>query len=308
MTTLRQILRCDTYSRRHVLGRVGYFVSVALAGVFLLVGLCVYRYTQVHPERLMHGGWQDVLPTVAMAYGTLLLLAVAIIEIRVRHVRADSLVLRARTLDDLVAHLTECQEAERESLSVKLHDDLGGTLTALKLEIEAIERKDGNNAEDWRRVNRLTEDLFERVRGLSALLYPRMIGKVGLNGALEELASRFRSDRLDIVLSVSSAPSAPSAPTPDQGLCVLRVVQEAIVNASRHAEARRVWVSLEYENGRLIGAVDDDGMGWHGDGAGMGLTLMRERVRKLGGRLTLEDSARGGARVRFSIPVGKETA
>jgi signal transduction histidine kinase len=208
-------------------------------------------------------------------------------------------VLRARTLDDLVAHLTRCQEQERAELSVRLHDQVGGLLTALKLEIEGIARNGGHETADWNRVEIVFQRLYDEVRGLSSLLYPRMIGTMGLKSAMEEMVARLHSGPVEIRLEVDEPVAGLDS---ESGLCVLRIVQEAIVNVGRHAGAGMIAITLQYTEGTLIGTVDDDGRGWCGDDEGMGLTLMRERVRKLGGELVLGASPQGGARVRFAIP------
>ena len=300
MDALQQLLGLEARKSENVIGRVGYFVSVGLACVLLAAGLLVYRHARSQDEMRVRGNWQETLPMVAMAYGSLLLLAVAVIEVRVKHVRAGSLVMRTHTLDELIAHLTQCQEQEREQLSVRLHDDVGGLLAALKLELEAAVWAGPEKVVARERVDRLIGRLFAEVRGLSALLYPRMIGMVGLRGALDELAGRLRSGKLGVELEIEDGLDALE---PERGLCVLRVIQEAIVNANRHADAGRIRVSLWFEGCILKGTVDDDGKGWEQDAEGMGLTLMRERLRKLGGRLALETSPQNGARVRFELPL-----
>ncbi len=305
MKTLHQLLNGDTQrSRGHVARRVGYFSSVAVALALLIAGLFVYGRAQKDDDVQVRGDWKNVLPMVAMAYGSLLLLAVAIIEIRVRHVRVGSLSLRAQTLDELVSHLTQCQENEREELGIRLHDDVGALLTALKLETEALERRTDTTPADWRHINQLLDDLLVEVRGMSALLYPRMIGKVGLKGALRELAERLGGGNLEVNLNVSDGLDVLQG---ELSLCVLRIVQEAIVNAGRHARASHLWVTLAKAEGCVAGTIDDDGVGWPDEAGGMGLTLMQERTRKMNGSLAFETSPQGGARVRFSIPIVNET-
>jgi len=291
METLKQWMGRETH-RAGMIGRAGYFASVMLAGVLLLAGLVVYGSARMRGDGLLPGGWQDYLPIVAMAYGSLLLLAVAVIEVRVRHVRAG-------TLDRLIDNLTQCQEQERNDLSARLHDDVGALLTALKLELEGVERKGGVAEAEWVRVDALLVRLLDEVRGLSALLYPRMIGRVGLTYALEEMIRRICAGKLDVELDLGHGLDGLD---PDRSLCVLRFVQEAVINACRHAQAHRITVSVGCEAGALEGRVADDGRGWRDGDEGMGLTLMRERIRKYGGTLACERSAEGGACVRFEMP------
>lgn len=299
MDALRQILGMELQPPGNAIGRVSYFASVLVASLLLVAGLLIYGHA-LFTDGLREGGsWREALPLVAMAYGSLLLLAVAIVEVRVKHVQAGSLVMRTQTLDELIDHLTQRQEQEREQLSVRLHDDLGGLLAALKLELEAADWTRLHNAEARARTQGLIDRLFSEVRGLSALLYPRMIGMVGLKGALDELAGRLQTGKLAVALE---APTEIDELDGVRSLCVLRVVQEGLVNANRHAQARHAWVALGFDGPALRGTIDDDGKGWESDAEGMGLTLMRERIRKLGGQLNLGASPRGGARISFHLP------
>lgn len=298
MESLHQLLNAEIRGLRHALGRAGYLASVALACVLLIAGLVVYHRAHLPDAFVLRGPWWDYLPMVAMAYGSLLLLSVAIVEIRVRHAHAGSMVLRARTLDELVAHLTMCQERERETLSARLHDDVGGLVAALKLELEDLPGHDPGD-EQWERVDALVRKLLNEVRGLSALLYPRLIGTMGLKGALDELGQRFQSGKPRVHMDI---PNAFHGLRPERSLCVLRIIQEGIVNAARHADADQVWVRLKRDGNVLKGRVDDDGKGLNQEEEGMGITLMRERARKLGGTLSLGASPRGGAQLRFTLP------
>lgn len=283
-----------------MIGRVSYLVSVCLASILLVAGLYVYERASklpgFHNPRV---GWHQILPTVAMAYGSLLLLAVAVIEVRVRHIKAGSLVVRTRTLDELVAHLTSCMDEERREWSVRLHDDVGGLLAALKMEIEVMPRAPAQQLA-WQRVDGLLANLFAEVRSLSASLYPRMIGSVGLERALKELVERMNGSRMNVTLHIDGSIGDVEK---EASLGVYRIVQEALVNAGRHADAVHVRVQLARTEHELIGSVEDDGRGWGASSHGMGLTLMGERARALNGSLEFGIADKGGARVTFQIPL-----
>lgn len=297
---LRQLLSPEPHVRGYFFRRVGYFTSVMLACALLVAGLLVYGHGRLRGDFQERNHWQQALPMVAMAYGSLLLLAVAIVEIRVKHVRAGALVVRNQTLDDVVEYLASCQEQERAQLSGRLHDDVGGLLAALKLELESDEWGECLSKESRHRARRLLDQLFAEIRGMAALLYPRMIGLVGVKGALAELASRLNSKQIHLAMDVDPQVDQLDATA---GLCVLRVVQEAIVNAGRHGRASRIQVKLAVAAGQLHGVVDDDGRGKQDTTEGMGLTLMRERLRRLGGELDLDASPHGGVRLRFVLPM-----
>lgn len=293
METLRQLMGHEN-RRGGVISRTGYFVSVALASVLLVAGLVVYSHGRLRGADSQAGGWQGFLPMVAMAYGSLLLLAVAVIEVRVRHVRAG-------VLDQLMAHMTQSQEQERHELSGRLHDNVGALLTALKMEIEGLQRHSGSaGCPEWDRVDALLANALDEVRGLSALLYPRMIGRMGLKPALEELTERLCGDKLEVTLAVDDGVRDLDA---EQSLCILRVVQEAVINVCRHAEACCVRIVIDCDGDMLRCLVADDGKGWRHEREGMGLTLMRERIRKMGGTMTCAAASTGGAAVRVEMPM-----
>jgi signal transduction histidine kinase len=299
MNPLYQILQSAETRRGHLVMRVGYLSSMVIACLLLAAGLWVYREVPGHSANADPEQWETILPMVAMAYGSLLLLAVAIVEVRLRHVRAGSLVIRNQTLDALVSHLTECQEREREALSMRLHDEVGGLLAALKMETERLARRDGRSEQDWQRVESLQERLLGEIRGVSAVLYPRIIGPGGLKAALGDIVERLRpSDtRVECTLAIDGLETDETT-----GCCVLRIVQEALINAGRHAESRTIWICLERDGKDVVGRVEDDGRGWTNHREGMGLTLMRERARRLNGSVTCDASPRGGARVSFRVP------
>lgn len=304
MSRLKDLLMENGHRKCNRLwSNIGYFSSVALAVILLIAGLCVYQpVIEGSDANDMHvKSWKAFLPFVAMAYGSLLLLVVAIIEGRVRAIRSRSLLLRNQTLDELVAYLTECQEQEREEISASLHDTIGNLVAAVKMETEALNLE--GDEESRERVDRLLDQLLNEVRGISTLLYPRMIGTLGLEDALQQMVERLESSELNINLSLEGNLQDLDKET---SLCVLRIVQESIINVGRHANAHEVDAFLKRQNDSLTGGIDDDGDGWGCESEGMGLTLMRERIRKLGGRLRLGGSPKGGARVNFTISCSGE--
>ncbi len=329
MKTLHQLLQGDERVTRGLIARrVGYFSSVALAFALLMAGLCAYGLAQRGEVVQSSGSWVHILPAVAMAYGSLLLLAVAIIEVRVRHVRADSLVLRARTLDQLIVHLTQCRETDRERISKWLHDRIAGRLTKLKAEIELLESSPKIGHADWKRLEETIANDLDEVRAMSVLLFPRIIGKLGLKAALKEMVARQQQSleleiTLDVTGDLDSIGRKDGSPRDcetrdgvseygkpetmdDVALCVYNVIQESLVNVQRHAGAGQARITLRRDAKSIAGSVCDDGRGSTNASEGMGLTLARERIGSLGGRFTAENSPKGGFRVAFEVPLRTE--
>lgn len=283
-------------------GKVRYLFSVGLAAVLLLAGCAVYgRAWWVLREGEARLGLAGLLPLLAMSYGSLVLLAVAILESRVRHARQGDLLLRQRTLSQLVDHLTNTQEEERRDISGLLHDKIGALLTAAKLEAEALGRRAGSDGEQPRRLEGLLDGALEEVRGLASVLYPRAMLHAGLRAALEEVVGRLRAIEGVPAIEMTLTGDADALPSPC-ALCVTRLIQECLMNVVRHARAGRVLVSVRIDDRQVEGGVADDGVGMQGAKPGMGLMLMEERVGLLGGTLVCGESEWGGTRVTFRIP------
>ncbi|MDD5706163.1 MAG: histidine kinase [Kiritimatiellae bacterium] len=281
--------------------RVGYVVAITLAALLLCVGLAVYgRMREWHGM----GPWRDwmgSIPAVAMSYGTLLLLAAAIVESRVRHVHAAAWARRARELDGLVAALTDRQEKEYEALSGRLHDDVGAVLAAARFEADAALAKPGADAAARQRLLDTLDHAIGEVRGLSATLFPRMVAQFGLSAGLREIAQRFEAAGMRVLLEIDPAADRVG---PELARVLARAAQEGLVNARRHGQAGQVRIRLEQCGGRIEGLIEDNGSGC-GENAheGLGLSLLRERLRRLGGQMRIEPRPEGGAALILSVPV-----
>jgi signal transduction histidine kinase len=213
-------------------------------------------------------------------------------------------------LRQLSQRLLEVQEAERAAIARELHDEIGQSLTAIKLAVQRVMRR-GESAE----LGALTEcvELVSRalsqVRNRALELRPAQLDQLGLSAALRdlteriaasaELESRFESDGQDVRPGYAQATAA------------FRVAQEALTNVVRHAEARRVVVEVRRHGGELIVTVRDDGRAFDVEearsqavrGRSMGLLGMEERVRLAGGWLRIESRPGEGTRVEAGFPI-----
>ena len=140
-----------------------------------------------------------------------------------------------------------------------------------------------------------------QVRDLSNLLRPTVLDDLGLVPALRGLIEDFgRRTRIEVQLAT---PAALPSLAPDVEVTVYRVVQEALTNVARHAQARRANVSLALADGQVRVTVVDDGTGIAGEPEPhMGLLGMRERVTGLGGRLSVGNQPGSGARIEVTLP------
>ena len=213
-------------------------------------------------------------------------------------------------MQQLSARLLDIQEEERRRLSRGLHDEIGQTLTALRIEISNALLK-SSSAEVRERLERarlLAERTVQTVRDISLVLRPALLDDLGLGPALQWQIEDF-SRRSGIPCAFSEAELPDTLPDSIK-TCVYRVVQEALHNCEKHARASRAWVSLHPGPGRLVVEVRDDGRGFevgldgmplHGEG--LGLLGMRERAARLGGHLIFESAPGSGTRVCLDIPL-----
>ncbi|MDR3633329.1 MAG: PAS domain S-box protein [Isosphaeraceae bacterium] len=235
------------------------------------------------------------------------LLAIALRQARLfRQVRRGRRRLLALSQQSIAA-----QEAERRRLARELHDEIGQSLTALKLGIQA-----GADASDAALRKGIADDgvqlidqLIEQVRSLSLDLRPSMLDDFGLLSALRWYVDRL-ARRLGVEARLTADPPDIRAPAPIETAC-FRIAQEALTNVTRYASARHVWVDLRREGHELSMTVGDDGIGFDptlareraARGTGLGLLGMRERAALLGGRIEILSAPGEGTQVHITIPM-----
>jgi signal transduction histidine kinase len=210
---------------------------------------------------------------------------------------------------DLSHRLVHAQEEERRSLSRELHDQVGQILTALRIELgnlEQLRSRNGGEFEDHvREAKQLAEKTLGTVRDMAMGLRPSMLDDLGLGPALEWQARDF-SRRTGVPVSVDLDGDIGQVPETHR-TCVYRVVQEALTNCARHAQAANIRITLHGSEGLLSLTVQDDGIGFRpGAGtarSGIGLLGIEERVRELGGTMCVQSEPMNGMSLSVEIPV-----
>ena len=156
-------------------------------------------------------------------------------------------------------------------------------------------------------ARRLAEQSLRSVRDMAMGLRPSMLDDLGLGSAVQWQARQFSKHT---GLPVNVQIDGPLSQLPDRHrTCVYRLVQEALTNCARHAKARTVQVSVRSLGGRLDVEVRDDGIGFDpasARGRGLGLLGMQERVRELGGNITLKSQPGKGTSLLAAIPLQQE--
>jgi signal transduction histidine kinase len=222
-------------------------------------------------------------------------------------------VLRAKhEMEHLSMRLLEVQEEERGRLSRELHDEIGQTLTALRIEISRSQTLAGKTSpevsERLGRALQLAERVVHNVRDISHLLRPSALDDLGLVPALHSQTQEFsRRSGIQCVFTENAVHDA--LPTSVK-TCVYRVVQEALHNCEKHAGATTIHVKLRQGATSLDLAVEDDGRGTGlgSDGlpeqrGGCGVLGMRERISMVGGSFSMESSRGSGLRLSVRIPL-----
>jgi len=206
-------------------------------------------------------------------------------------------------VQELAGRLLTGHEGERRRLARELHDDLTQQLARLAIDAGRMESSAGAPGG----LRALREDLVrlsEVVHAMSSRLHPSVLDDLGLIEALKaECARVARQGALRVEVNASDVPEALTA---EASLCLFRVAQEALSNASRHAHASAVTVLLSSRSKGLQLAVSDNGSGFDPDRprehASLGLLSMRERVRLLQGQFTIASTPGRGTTVVAWVP------
>jgi signal transduction histidine kinase len=205
--------------------------------------------------------------------------------------------------------LVQAQEIERTALSRELHDEVGQMMTALGIELGNLENVRNGNGDAFRKrleeVRRLNADSMRAIRDLAMGLRPSMLDDLGLEAALQWQGREF--SRHTGVPAVVNVEGGFDALTDDQRTCIYRVVQEALTNCARHANAKNVNVSIRPQEQSVIVLITDDGIGFNSMAhlrGGLGLLGIRERVEALDGKLMISSQVGKGTMIEVQIPAG----
>ncbi|WP_417669612.1 histidine kinase [Roseibium sp.] len=208
--------------------------------------------------------------------------------------------------------IVELGDAERRSIAMELHDEFGPCLFGLKVKASAIARKaettkDTALAEDAAAIQSIVAQIQASNSRLLTTLRPMAIGQLPLTDALLDLFEAFRKTHPDIDWSVNLPDALPKT-REITDLTVYRFFQEGVTNALRHGKPTRVMVSLsEEETGAgpvLHLCVEDDGLGMSDErNEGRGLTAMRDRIRAVGGQLSIDAADGWGTKLQSSLPL-----
>jgi len=210
-------------------------------------------------------------------------------------------------LRELSAHLESVREEEKARIAREVHDELGQMLTVLKLETSMCElayaHLDPGLNERLNSMKRLIAQLFQLVRDVATALRPPILD-AGIASAIEWQARRFEA-RTQIPCLVQVPDNLPVL-SDAKAIGLFRILQEALTNVMRHAQAHTVELSLTLEGNVLRLTVSDDGVGFvpqTGRSTSFGVVGMRERVLIMGGELILDSEPGEGTTLSVKVPL-----
>jgi signal transduction histidine kinase len=204
----------------------------------------------------------------------------------------------------------EVQELERRRVALELHDELGQSLTAIKINRQAHEHFKNQSLSELNTENiRIVEEALQQVRRLALALRPSVLDDLGLVPALRWLAEQTVT-RGGLVVQVHSSLPALRIAAEIETVC-FRVAQEALTNIVRHAKTQRVDIDVRQDGDLLVLSVQDDGCGfdWRAmnqralAGASIGILGMRERAALVGGQIEIDSAVERGCTARFRCPL-----
>jgi len=220
--------------------------------------------------------------------------------------------LRARQLAALSHHLIKLAETEKAALARRLHDDLGGCLTVISLDLlvvaEHLRQTEPDLALRLQRAIAAIKDAVTLKRHIIDALRPSMLDSLGLSACLTDHALEFQK-RTGIQITTDICNDFDSIHA-DSAIDIFRIAEESFLNVERHADARRIWISLQPRDGGARLLIEDDGVGIASEVMNMpesrGMIGMRERMALNGGSLKIFQRHHGsGTAVEALFPLSR---
>lgn len=215
--------------------------------------------------------------------------------------------LRLEQSRELAAAVQSRVEDERRQIAQELHDETGQSITAIRSLAQALIRRGGDaqTREAAQLIGDTAGRLYDAVHELIPRLHPPSLDTLDLAAAVEDAIAIWRRQQPQVVFAFACG-SLPEPLGESYVLAAYRIVQEAVTNALRHAQANRIEIALGVVDGGLQIEVRDDGRGlasdWQHPGH-YGVRGMRERARAFGGDLRIGNRADGGVQVRAWLPL-----
>ena len=212
-------------------------------------------------------------------------------------------------LQKLAGHLIYAQEEERAWIARELHDDINQRLALLAVNLDRLKQDPPASADEFRQVveerSKEVDDLGSDIQTLSHRLHSSKLEHLGFARAADNYC-RELSDRQKVTIDFHSE-NIPLELSKEISLCLFRVMQEALQNATKHSGSRHFQVSLSGESHEIHLNVRDTGIGFDPaetmKGRGLGLTSMRERLKLVNGDLSIDSKLQSGTTIHARVPL-----
>jgi len=275
---------------------------------FLRQGACELEYRVVRPDGSVR--WvRDRGRVIRDDAGRLMRLDGIVSDITELNRAQDALRENSSRLQRLTAHLESVREEQSARIAREVHDELGGTLTVLRLGLASVLQKAGELPQVQEKLESmltLTDAAIQTVKRVSTALRPGMLDNLGLAATVRWLAGEF--SRLTGIQTELRLPAHVSLST-ERKTAVYRIIQEALTNVARHSEATKVTIRFRKQKGDLIVDIADNGKGAAESSLNRpesyGILGMRERTQYLGGRIDIRSVARAGTTVCLRVPMDR---
>ncbi len=263
--------------------RNSLLISSTLLGLLLLLSVLFFRNRLVTNRKLAQN-------------------ESALQQQKIRQLEQDQQLLRYSALID-------GQEMERRRIAKDLHDSIGGSLSAIKSHLTAVEEQveDLQTQPLFERTKTIVNHTFEDVRRISLDLMPRVLELMGLAEAIEDIGARLRQRGIDCKVEIIDLQQEPPR---HLSINIYRIIQELCNNIFKHAQAKNVLIQLIFQPKQLDILVEDDGIGFDFVAASrssqLGLSSLQSRVNFLKGKIDFDSVPDEGTAVFVQIPLGEE--
>lgn len=209
--------------------------------------------------------------------------------------------------EELIKHITNVREEERAFISREIHDQLGQSLTALKLDLKWLQSNSSKSTETKEKLSGMVDIIdstIKDVQRISAELRPGILDDLGLAAAIEWYAEEFeKRTGLSVELNLDEIQTNNES----ANLALFRIMQESLTNVIRHARAKTIQISLHEINDHVVLDIEDDGIGISIDKLksihSLGLMGMHDRIKQVGGTLDILCGDEKGTQLRICIPI-----
>lgn len=220
---------------------------------------------------------------------------------------------KKRNLERLASEMIQLQEKERKAVAAELHDSVGQSLTAMRINLDFAENSLPPGRKELksriRQTSKLVADTMEEIRSIGQKLRPTMLDDLGLIPTLRWFTKDF-SHQLSIPVHFRSQGNTKRL-TPDLKITVYRIIQEGLNNIAKHSKATEAWVTLWVKDRVCSLEIKDDGIGIDAEKVlkstdtrrGFGVFNIRERASLLGGKLEIQSDKGKGTTLLVTIPV-----